>query len=201
MVMEELAELGEMKIGRQHAYDLVRAAVELDFAADGGGIGGEAAVPEFVGNHYHSIAAGPVFLIEQQAAGLRPDPQHGEKIGRHARGGDAFRLARAGKVHRHPVDDRHLREGVETFPPFQEMHAVDRKQRGEMSKLGHDFMNYVQPPGLAVSERPENGGIHQAEHSGGRADGERQSGNGDRAESRRLAQRARGQTEIVPHID
>ncbi len=89
-----------MQAGPQHTDDLVRFAIERDFAADHVQIRPKAPHPKLIVQNDHAVVARLIFCLEKGAAELCLHSEHRKKIGRDAGRRDALRLAVAGEIER-----------------------------------------------------------------------------------------------------
>src|SRR5215207_6124887 len=87
----------ELEVGRHHADDRVRLAVERERPPDDPGVRAEAPLPERVAQQDNLVRAGPVLLGGERAAVSRRDAEQLEEVRVDALPVDALGLARAGQ--------------------------------------------------------------------------------------------------------
>ena len=95
---EQVGNLREAEIRRQHADDRVRVAVQRNCPADNAGVGPESAAPQRIVQDHDTIASDRVLLREEHTAELRPHTEHREQRCRCARSLKLFGLASARQI-------------------------------------------------------------------------------------------------------
>ena len=179
---------GEVHVGRQHADDRVRPAVDADGPTDDGRIGLVAAPPELIGQDDDRSGARLVVSRVDLSTERRDDAEHAEQARAHGSARDPLGIRAAGQRQAAILDGDERVEGGRLALPVEEV-AVRRRRpaaaRGAPHRPGiHEAI------GIAERQRLDERRVHDAEHRRVGADAERQAEDGQAGQHGRPAQRA-----------
>jgi hypothetical protein len=180
---------------RHHADDRVGLVAEIYRASEHIRVARKKAGPHPVADDANHRPAHPVFLLGEDAAMLRVQPNHFKEIGRDQAALDLLRRPpfEAAQVKRFPARDRKMLEDGIVAPVIKIVWIRNGDLRLVRVALGQDD----QLVGFRIGERLEQDRVDDAKDGGVRANAERERENSDESEPRRLPELAQSVTEVV----
>ena len=170
----------EREPGRKDPDDRVRLGAEHDRLSDDGGVGGEPAPPEAVGQDGHAVIT-PSLVGEQEVAADRGRrAQRAEELRRNDQGADALRLVASRDVERPGIEGREGLEGAAARPGTRSSRAARCRRAAALV----DGLHELEARRVRVGERAQQHRVHHAEHDGIGPDAEGEHDHGDRGQSR-----------------
>ena len=186
---------GHGQHGRQDADDLAGDAVDLDHAADDGGVAAEAVFPEAAVDHGDRCAALGVLGRGELPAAHRREPEDGQEIRGGVEAEDLLGLAGA-LGQREAVAGGHADVGEDILPRAVGLELGPRQRGRLQAALVVDRPDADERLRVRVGQRPQHDGLQDAEQCGAGADGDGHREHGDGGEPGRLAQGTEGELQV-----
>ncbi len=172
---------------RSDAHDFEGLALDLDRAADDGGVAAKPAPPQRIADDDALVLSANFIRRHEHAAERRLHAEDTEKIGGHVKAADALRVVSGGEVDVPPLEGRQPFERVCLLSPVEEVggrHALVSAGGIVQRSLGDDRESIH----LGKVERMQDERVDDRKDGGIGAETERESENDDRTRGRPLHQ-------------
>ena len=184
----------ERELRRQDAHDHVRFGVDRDGPADRRGIAGVAAMPQAGRDDGDPVTAPLLVLGDERAAGVRENAESREEARGDRERRDAFGTRVAGQVDRASEERVEMRQRAVLAAIVVE---IRRRGHARRARRGVDGADRDETRRILIRERPEQQGVHDAEHHRVGADPHRERREHDRGEPRAAPDQPRREAQVL----